>query len=191
MVSIFPPTSKSSSPFNSPLVTLPNAPITISIIVTFMFHSFLIPWQGLGTYPFFTFFHYYYYYYFTSWIAFHSRIKWLSSTGVWVTVSLLKSSGPLLSFLASVFNNLVVWMAPTRPLISNSSSLFTNPLVTIPSTPISTGISVTFMFHSFFQFPHKIQGLIFLFTFFQFNSVVSRDSKVHCSTNSLFLVDYY
>ena len=52
MVSTRPPTSKSSSPFNSPLVTVLNAPITIGIIVTFKFHSFfLIPQQGLGTYP--------------------------------------------------------------------------------------------------------------------------------------------
>ena len=34
------PTSKSSRPFNNPLVTVPNAPITIGTIVTFMFHSF-------------------------------------------------------------------------------------------------------------------------------------------------------
>ena len=39
IVSTRPPTSKSSSPFNNPLVTVPNAPITIGIIVTFMFHS--------------------------------------------------------------------------------------------------------------------------------------------------------
>ena len=37
MVSTRPPTSKSSSPFSNPLVTVPKAPITI---VTFMFHSF-------------------------------------------------------------------------------------------------------------------------------------------------------
>ena len=37
-----PPISKSSRPFNNPLVTVPNAPITISTIVTFMFHSFFI-----------------------------------------------------------------------------------------------------------------------------------------------------
>ena len=43
MVSTRPPTSKSSSPFNSPLVTVPNAPIKIGIIVTFMIHIFLIP----------------------------------------------------------------------------------------------------------------------------------------------------
>ena len=34
------PSSKSSSPFSNPLVTVPNAPIRIVIIVTFMFHSF-------------------------------------------------------------------------------------------------------------------------------------------------------
>ena len=39
-VSTRPPTSKSSSPFSNPLVTFPNAPITIGIIVTCMFHSF-------------------------------------------------------------------------------------------------------------------------------------------------------
>ena len=40
VVSIRPPTSKSPSPFSNPLVTVPNAPITISIIVTFICHSF-------------------------------------------------------------------------------------------------------------------------------------------------------
>ena len=35
-----PPISKSSRPFNNPLVIVPNAPITIGTIVTFMFHSF-------------------------------------------------------------------------------------------------------------------------------------------------------
>ena len=34
------PTSKSSRPFNNPLVNVPKAPITIGIIVTFMFYSF-------------------------------------------------------------------------------------------------------------------------------------------------------
>ena len=40
MVSTHPPTSKSSSPFSNPLVTVLNAPLTIGIIVTCMFHSF-------------------------------------------------------------------------------------------------------------------------------------------------------
>ena len=39
--SLYPsPTSKSSRPFNNPLVIVPKAPITIGTIVTFMFHSF-------------------------------------------------------------------------------------------------------------------------------------------------------
>ena len=42
IVSTRPPISKSSKPFNNPLVTVPNAPITIGTIVTFMFHSFFI-----------------------------------------------------------------------------------------------------------------------------------------------------
>ena len=40
MVSTRLPTSKSSSAFSNPFVTVPNAPITIGIIVTCMFHSF-------------------------------------------------------------------------------------------------------------------------------------------------------
>ena len=40
IVSICPPTSKSSRPFNNPLVVVPKAPIPIGTIVIFMFHSF-------------------------------------------------------------------------------------------------------------------------------------------------------
>ena len=40
MVSTRPTTSKPSSPFNNSIVTVPKVPITIGIIVTFMFHSF-------------------------------------------------------------------------------------------------------------------------------------------------------
>ena len=40
MVSTRPPTSKSSSSFSNPLVTVLNAPITSGIIVTCTFHSF-------------------------------------------------------------------------------------------------------------------------------------------------------
>ena len=39
IVSTYPPTSKSSKPFNNPLVIVPKVPITIGTIVTFMFHS--------------------------------------------------------------------------------------------------------------------------------------------------------
>ena len=40
MVFTRPPTSNSSSPFSNPFVTVPNAPITIGTIVTFIFRSF-------------------------------------------------------------------------------------------------------------------------------------------------------
>ena len=40
IVSTRPPISKSSRPFNNPLVIVPNAPITIGTIVTFIFYSF-------------------------------------------------------------------------------------------------------------------------------------------------------
>ena len=40
MVSTHQPTSKSSRPFNNPLVTVPKAPIIIGTIVTFMFNIF-------------------------------------------------------------------------------------------------------------------------------------------------------
>ena len=40
MVSNRPPNSKSPRPFNNPLVTVSKAPITIGIIVSFMFHRF-------------------------------------------------------------------------------------------------------------------------------------------------------
>ena len=59
-------------------------------------------------------------------------------------------SRTLLSILA-VFNNAVVWMVSTRPLTSNSSRPFNNPLVTVPKALITIGIIVTFIFHSFFN----------------------------------------
>ena len=59
-------------------------------------------------------------------------------------------SRTLLSILA-VLNNAVVWMVTTRPPTSKFSSPFCNPLVTAPKAPITIGIIVTCMFHSFFN----------------------------------------
>ena len=56
----------------------------------------------------------------------------------------------LLSILV-VLNNVVVWMVSIRPLTSKSSSPFSNPYVTVPKAPITIGIIVTCMFHSFFN----------------------------------------
>ena len=96
-------------------------------------------------------------------------------------------SRTLLSILA-VLNNAVVWMVSTRPPTSKSSSPFSNPFVTVPKAPITIGIIVTCMFYSFFQFPSKVEVLILLFTFFQFYSVVSRDSKIDYFASFLFLL---
>ena len=64
-----------------------------------------------------------------------------------MTASLLKSPG----LLSIDLNNAVVWMASARPPISNSSILLTKLLVIVPSVPITTGITVTFMFYNFFS----------------------------------------
>ena len=83
-------------------------------------------------------------------------------------------SRTLLSILADL-DNAVVWMVSTCPLISKSSSPFTNPLVTIPSTPITTGITVTFMFHSFFSSLARSSLLLSSFTPLEFFTSVLAD----------------
>ena len=85
-------------------------------------------------------------------------------------------SRTLLSVLADL-NNIEVCMISSNPLIFKSSSPCTSPLVT---GWIIIGITVTFMCHSFFQFPSKVQVLTFLFTFFSASSHFF-----------FFFVDYY
>ena len=57
---------------------------------------------------------------------------------------------PLLSIQAYL-NNAVVWIVSTHPLLSKSSSPYTNPLVTALGMLITIGITITFMFHTFFS----------------------------------------
>ena len=52
----------------------------------------------------------------------------------------------LFSILAD-FNNALVWMVSTLPLISKSTSSLINPLDTLPWAPITIGLNVPFMFH--------------------------------------------
>ena len=77
-------------------------------------------------------------------------------------------SRTLLSILADVHNN-VVMMISTCPLLSLSPII--NHFVTVPMAP-TIGITVRFMFH---DFSVPLHGLVtyFLFTFFQFHSVIS------------------
>ena len=60
-------------------------------------------------------------------------------------------------------------MVSTSPLISKSFSSFTNRLGSVPSAPTTTGITVTFMFISFFLVPKQGLGtylfsISFIFT---------------------------
>ena len=73
----------------------------------------------------------------------------------------------LLSILADL-SNAEFWTVYSRVVIFKSSSPCTNHLMTELRAPITIGIIVTFMFHSFCQFPSKVQVLIPLFGFFQF-----------------------
>ena len=111
IVSTRPPTSKSSRPFNNPIVIVPNAPITIGTIVTFMFHIF---YNSLSRSRYLSFFSLSFR--FILWSAgiakstilllliiiiiiiyslrvFHISFIWWFLTGIWMTASLLKSLG--------------------------------------------------------------------------------------------------
>ena len=76
-------------------------------------------------------------------------------------------SRTLLGILA-VLNNVVVWMVSTRPSTSKSSSSFSNLLVTVPNAPITIGIIVTCIFHSFFSSLARSRYLSFFSHSFSF-----------------------
>ena len=105
LVSARPPASKSSSHFDSPLVTVPNVPITIGIIVIFMFHSFF---NSLARWSYLSFFSLFFSFILCpnpigviiiySFRVFHISFSWWFFTGVWVTASLLRSPGLVSGF---------------------------------------------------------------------------------------------
>ena len=76
-------------------------------------------------------------------------------------------SRSLLNILA-VLNNAVVWMVSTRPPTSKSSSPFYNPLITVPKAPITIGIILTIIFHSFFNSLARSRYLSFFSHSFSF-----------------------
>ena len=76
-------------------------------------------------------------------------------------------SRTLLSILA-VLNNAVVWIVSTGPPTSKSSSPFCNPFVSLPKAPITIGIIVTCMFHSFFNSLARSRYLSFFSHSFSF-----------------------
>ncbi len=96
-------------------------------------------------------------------------------------------SRTLLSILA-VLNNAVVWMASTRLPTSKSSNPFNNPLVTVPKAPITIGIIVTCMFHSFFNSRARSMYLSFFSDSFSF--ILWSAGKAKSLLQVLFFLDY-
>ena len=109
------------------------------------------------------YYHCYYYYYFQQMVSHWSLSDSKSPQVSWTLLSILID-----------LNNAIVWMLSPRSLISKSSSPCTNPLQTVSSAPITNGITVTFMFNSFFQFYLKVQVLN---DSFRFPSLLSYDQQ--------------
>ena len=86
-------------------------------------------------------------------------------------------SRTLLSILA-ILNNAVIWMVSTCLPTSKSSSPFCNPLVTVPKAPITIGIIVTCMFHSFFNSLARSRYLSFFSHSFSFILWSARTAKL-------------
>ena len=101
-----------------------------------------------------------------------------------MTVSLLRSPGLCFSILADL-NNAIVWMVSSRSSNSNSSSSLIKALVIVPSAPITIGITVTFMFHSFFILRQDISICVF-FRFLWFSLCGPSEGKGLCSAGSFF-----
>ena len=98
-------------------------------------------------------------------------------------------SRTFLSILA-VLNNAVVWMVSTFPPASKSSSPFNNPLVAVPKTPITIGITVTFMFHSYFNSQARSWYLSFFPHSFSFILWSAGTEKFTIRQVLFFVVDY-
>ena len=106
-------------------------------------------------------------------------------------------SRTLLSILA-VFNNAVVWMVSTRSPTSKSSRPLNNPLVTVAKAPITIGIIVTFMLHSFFNSLARLMYVSLFSHSFSFILWSAGTAKSTIFSDFLFLfsffffvVDYY
>ena len=99
--------------------------------------------------------------------VFHFSFSWWIFTGVWMTASLLRSSG-LFSVFWPFSVITVVWMVSSRPPTSKSSIPFNNPLLTVLEAPITIGIIVTFMFHSFLNSLARSRYLSFFSHSFSF-----------------------
>ena len=85
-------------------------------------------------------------------------------------------SGTLLSILA-VLSNAVLWIVFTHTPTSKPFRLFNNPLVTVPKAPVTIGIIITSMFHSFFNSLARSMHLSFFSHTFSFILWSARRAK--------------
>ena len=129
----------------------------------------------------------YYFYYYSLIRDFHISISRWFFTRVWVMASLLKSPGLFLVFWP--FSIMLSFgVVSNRPPTSKFSSPYSNPFSYCSKRTIYNWYYCHLDVPQFFQFPSKFEVLILLFTFFQFYSVVRRDSKVDYFASSLFLL---
>ena len=123
-----------------------------------------------------------YYHYLIPFRVFHtSVIEWFS-VGVWLRASLLKSPiffsafWPVLIMVSGGWSLLILFfLSPPVPL-----SILWRLHRVFKLQFLSPSLSIVFHFSS------RVLVHIYLFTFFQFHSTVSRNGKVHCSVGSLF-----
>ena len=98
---------------------------------------------------------------------FHASVGWWFSTRILSDSKSPQVSKTLLSILAD-FNNAVVLIVFICPPISKSFSPCTYPLMTVPSAPITIGITVTFMFNRFSIYLARSMYFISLFNYYYF-----------------------
>ena len=131
----------------------------------------------------------YHYHYYLHWSFSHQRQLMVFHWSLCDSKS-PQVSGTLLSILA-ILNNIVVWMVSTRPPTFKSSSPFSNPLVTIPNAPITIGIIVTCMFHSFFNSLARSRYISFFSYYISFILSSAGTAKSTFLQILFFVVDYY
>ena len=90
----------------------------------------------------------------------------------------------LLSIRAD-FDSAMVWMVSILPLIFNSSIFFSKPLESVPT---ATSITVTFMFHSFFNSLTRTRYLSIFSRSFTFTLLSDGTAKSFVSSSSLLLL---
>ena len=119
-----------------------------------------------------------------------SVCRWFFHCGLSDSKS-LQVSRTLLSILADLENCLVFVWSPLNPFISNSSILFINSLLTVPSSPIAINICITFMFYSFLSSQARSRYSSFFSFSFSFAMWSARTAKPTIQQVLFLFVDYH